>query len=79
MLVAAPESLRVRSEVTVPSAVATERVDISEKKPQFEMRILEERRPLIHTDVTDDWFVLLDFDAKESGTVYFLCVWSVFD
>ncbi|XP_027868327.1 titin homolog isoform X4 [Xiphophorus couchianus] len=64
--VAAPESLRVRSEVRVPSAVATERVEISEKKPQFEMRILEERRPLIHTDVTDDWFVLLDFDAKES-------------
>ncbi|XP_032414117.1 titin homolog isoform X8 [Xiphophorus hellerii] len=64
--VAAPESLRVRSEVRVPSAVATERVEISEKKPQFEMRILKERRPLIHTDVTDDWFVLLDFDAKES-------------
>ncbi|XP_023186462.1 titin homolog isoform X6 [Xiphophorus maculatus] len=64
--VAAPESLRVRSEVRVPSAVATERAEISEKKPQFEMRILEERRPLIHTDVTDDWFVLLDFDAKES-------------
>ncbi|XP_043973480.1 titin-like isoform X6 [Gambusia affinis] len=64
--VAAPESLRVRSEVRVPSAVATKRVEISEKKPQFEMRILEERRPLIHTDVTDDWFVLLDFDAKES-------------
>ncbi|XP_017165003.1 uncharacterized protein LOC103478711 isoform X4 [Poecilia reticulata] len=64
--VAAPESLRVRSEVRVPSAVAAKRVEISEKKPQFEMRILEERRPVIHTDVTDDWFVLLDFDAKES-------------
>ncbi|XP_014874893.1 uncharacterized protein LOC106937742 isoform X5 [Poecilia latipinna] len=64
--VAAPESLRVRSEVRVPSAVATKRVEISEKEPQFEMRILEERRPVIHTDVTDDWFVLLDFDAKES-------------
>ncbi|XP_054904191.1 uncharacterized protein LOC129371571 isoform X4 [Poeciliopsis prolifica] len=64
--VAAPESLRVRSEVRVPAAVATKRVEISEEKPQFEMRILEERRPLMHTDVTDDWFVLLDFDAKES-------------
>ncbi|KAM4568434.1 uncharacterized protein V3H82_012629 isoform 3-T4 [Fundulus diaphanus] len=63
--VAAPERLRLPSEVRVPAAVAT-RIEIPEKKPQFEMRILEERRPLIHTHVTDDWSVLLDHDAKES-------------
>uniref|UniRef100_A0A3Q2QND7 Protein 4.1 n=1 Tax=Fundulus heteroclitus TaxID=8078 RepID=A0A3Q2QND7_FUNHE len=63
--VAAPERLRLPSEVRVPAAVAT-RIEIPEKKPQFEMRILEERRPLIHTHVTDDWSVLLDHGAKES-------------
>ncbi|XP_035988373.1 titin homolog isoform X11 [Fundulus heteroclitus] len=63
--VAAPERLRLPSEVRVPAAVAT-RIEVPEKKPQFEMRILEERRPLIHTHVTDDWSVLLDHGAKES-------------
>ncbi|KAM4735823.1 uncharacterized protein FYW61_006209 isoform 8-T8 [Anableps anableps] len=67
--VTALESLGVPSEVRVPSAVATARIEIHEKKPQFETRILEERRPLIHTHVTDDWFVLLDFDARESVVI----------
>lgn len=52
----------------VPTAVAKTR--ISERRPQFEKRILEERRPLTQTHVNDDWFVLLDVGLKESGISY---------
>ncbi|MED6234541.1 hypothetical protein ATANTOWER_023407 [Ataeniobius toweri] len=64
--VAAPERPRLPSEVRAPAVVATTRIEIPEKKPQFALRIQEERRPVLHTHVTDDWFVLLDFDRKES-------------
>ncbi|XP_015257385.1 PREDICTED: uncharacterized protein LOC107102539 isoform X13 [Cyprinodon variegatus] len=63
--VAAPGRSRLRSEVRAPAPVATTRTEIP-KKPQFEMRILEERQPLTQTLVTDDWFVLLESDAKKS-------------
>ncbi|XP_047217107.1 uncharacterized protein LOC124865762 isoform X4 [Girardinichthys multiradiatus] len=64
--VAAPERPRLPSEVRAPAVVAATRIEIPEKKPQFALRIQEERRPVLHTHVTDDWFVLLDFDRKES-------------
>ncbi|XP_038125396.1 uncharacterized protein LOC119772818 isoform X4 [Cyprinodon tularosa] len=63
--VAAPGRSRLPSEVRAPAPVATTRTEIP-KKPQFEMRILEERQPLTQTLVTDDWFVLLESDAKKS-------------
>lgn len=55
--------------------MAKTRITISETRPQFEKRILEERRPLTHTHVNDDWFVLLDVGAKESGIFFFLRIW----
>ncbi|XP_017281980.1 uncharacterized protein LOC108241980 isoform X3 [Kryptolebias marmoratus] len=60
--VAAPERMRLPAEVRLPTAGARTRTDISERKPKFERRILEERLPR----VSDDWFVLLDGDLKES-------------
>ncbi|XP_040901219.1 uncharacterized protein LOC121186532 isoform X3 [Toxotes jaculatrix] len=58
--VAVPERIQLPAEVRPPTAVAKTR------KPLFERRILEERQPLKHTYVNDDWFVLLDVDLKES-------------
>lgn len=67
VLVAVPERIQFPAEVRVPTAVAKTRVVISETRPQFGKWILEERRPLTHTHVNDDWFVLLDVGLKESG------------
>ncbi|XP_067093386.1 titin-like [Osmerus mordax] len=36
---------------------------LDEKRPMFEKRILEERRPRAQREVVDDWFVLLDVDS----------------
>ena len=36
---------------------------LDEKRPMFEKRILEERRPQSQREVVDDWFVLLDVDS----------------
>lgn len=68
VLVAAPERIQFPAERRAPTAVAKTRITISETRPQFEKRILEERRPLTH--VNDDWFVLLDVGAKESGIFF---------
>ncbi|XP_078109293.1 uncharacterized protein LOC144519766 isoform X4 [Sander vitreus] len=65
--VAVPERIHFPAEVKVPTAVAKTR--ISERTPQFEKRILEERRPLTQTHVNDDWFVLLDVGLKESVVI----------
>ncbi|KAM7420588.1 hypothetical protein PAMA_015018 [Pampus argenteus] len=64
--VAVPEHLRFPAEVRPPSAEAKKRIAFSETRPQFERRILEERRLLTHTHINDDWFVLLDVGLKES-------------
>ncbi|XP_042345174.1 uncharacterized protein LOC121945189 isoform X7 [Plectropomus leopardus] len=64
--VAVPEHTQFPAEVRVPAAVAKTRIAISERRPQFEKRILEERRPLTQTHVNDDWFVLLDVGLKET-------------
>ncbi|XP_034731208.1 uncharacterized protein LOC117946871 isoform X14 [Etheostoma cragini] len=65
--VAVPERIRFPAEVKFPTAVAKTR--FSERRPQFEKRILEERRPLTQTYVNDDWFVLLDVGTKESVVI----------
>ncbi|XP_056142952.1 uncharacterized protein LOC130118528 [Lampris incognitus] len=52
--------------VKVVTIEAKPRLAIPERRPQFERRILEERRPPTQKDVNDDWFVLLDADLKES-------------
>ncbi|XP_070690933.1 uncharacterized protein [Pempheris klunzingeri] len=62
-----PEHVQFPREVRAPTAVAKTRIAISEMRPRFEERILEERRPLTHTHVNDDWFVLLDVGLKESA------------
>uniref|UniRef100_A0A668SAF3 Protein 4.1 n=1 Tax=Oreochromis aureus TaxID=47969 RepID=A0A668SAF3_OREAU len=54
------------AQVTVPApAAATKKITISETKPEFEKRILEER--LSQTRVSDNWFVLLEGDLKASA------------
>lgn len=55
------------TEVRAPTAVARTRAAVSETRPQFAKRILEERPPLTRTHVIDDWFVLLDVDTRKSG------------
>ncbi|XP_054478342.1 LOW QUALITY PROTEIN: uncharacterized protein LOC129110178 [Anoplopoma fimbria] len=64
--VVVPERIQFPAEVRVPTAVAETRIAISERRPQFEKRILEERHQLTQTHVNDDWFVLLDVGLKES-------------
>ncbi|XP_051813077.1 uncharacterized protein LOC110969054 isoform X3 [Acanthochromis polyacanthus] len=64
--VAVAERIQFPTAVRAPAAVATKRITISETRPPFEKRILEERRPVTRTHVNDDWFVLLDLDLKES-------------
>lgn len=67
LLAAVPLRKQLRQEVKVPTAVAKTRVAVSETRPLFEKRILEERRPVTQTHVNGDWFVLLDAGVKESG------------
>lgn len=67
LLAAVPLRKQLRQEVTVPTAVAKTRVAVSETRPLFEKRILEERRQVTQTHVNGDWFVLLDAGLKESG------------
>lgn len=71
VLVALPERIQYPAEVRAPAAVAKTRIAVSETRPQFGKRILEERRPLTQTHVNDDWFVLLDVGIKESGICFF--------
>lgn len=47
--------------------MAKTRTVVSQKRPQFEKRILEERRPVTQTHFSDEWFVLLDVGLGESG------------
>nr|XP_015804485.2 uncharacterized protein LOC107378670 isoform X3 [Nothobranchius furzeri] len=65
--VAARDHVQIPAEVRVQAAATPARIDVSERKPQFAKRILEERLPLTHSHVTDDWFVLLDVDVRESA------------
>lgn len=75
--VAAPERIRLpAAEVGLPAVATTTKINISERKPKFEKRILEERLPLTHTRVSDDWFSLLDVGFKDSGI--YLLVWVCF-
>lgn len=73
VLVALPERIWYPAEVRAPTTVAKTRIAISETRPQFGKRILEERRPVTHTHVNDDWFVLLDVGPKESG-IFLTCL-----
>lgn len=66
VLAAVPE--RFQLNVKVPTAGAKTKIVISERRPQFEQQILEERRPHTQTHVHHDWFVLLDVGLRESGT-----------
>ncbi|XP_071325079.1 uncharacterized protein [Trachinotus anak] len=64
--VTVPERIQFPAEARVPTAVAKTGIAISETRPLFERRILEERRPVTHTHVNDDWFVLLEVGLKKS-------------
>lgn len=77
VLVALPERIRYPAEVRAPTTVAKTRIAISETRPQFGKRILEERRPVTHTHVIDDWFVLLDVGPKEPG-IFLTCLCCLF-
>uniref|UniRef100_I3J3T2 Protein 4.1 n=1 Tax=Oreochromis niloticus TaxID=8128 RepID=I3J3T2_ORENI len=60
------EREQLPAQVTVPApAAATKKITISETKPEFEKRVLEER--LSQTRVSDNWFVLLEGDLKASA------------
>lgn len=63
----APFYSDIRREARVPATEAKTKIVIPERRPLFEERILEERRPFTRRDVTDDWYILLDVDLKESG------------
>ncbi|XP_061572601.1 uncharacterized protein LOC133429235 isoform X5 [Cololabis saira] len=66
---AAHERIQIPAGVRLPApaaATTATRIAISEKRPQFEQRILAERQPLTQTRLSDDWFVLLDVDLKKS-------------
>ncbi|KAK2910358.1 hypothetical protein Q8A73_008073 [Channa argus] len=60
------EHIQLPVDVGVPAAVAKTMTIISETRPQFEKRILEEGYPVTHTHFRDDWFVQLDVGLKES-------------
>nr|XP_033496144.1 uncharacterized protein LOC117265653 isoform X2 [Epinephelus lanceolatus] len=64
--VAAPQHVQFPAAVRAPTAVAKTRIAISEQRPYFEKRILEERRPVTQTHGNADWFVLLDGGLKET-------------
>uniref|UniRef100_A0A3P9MFD0 Protein 4.1 n=1 Tax=Oryzias latipes TaxID=8090 RepID=A0A3P9MFD0_ORYLA len=66
--VAAPERIQIPAKIKVPAAPAPTRISVSELKPEFERRILEERRPPARAHVSDDWFSLLDVDLKAVST-----------
>ncbi|KAM9309485.1 uncharacterized protein KZ484_025542 isoform 9-T11 [Pholidichthys leucotaenia] len=63
---AVPKRIQFPAEVRAPRAVASTEIVFAETKPQFEKRILEERRPVTSPHVSEDWFVLLDADRKKS-------------
>lgn len=72
VLAAVSEREQLPAQVTVPApAAATKKITISETRPGFEKRILEERPS--QTRVSDNWFVLLEGDLKASG-IFFPCV-----
>lgn len=79
VLAAVSEREQLPAQVTVPArAAATKKITISETRPGFEKRILEERPS--QTRVSDNWFVLLEGDLKASGIfslcgVFSFCVW----
>ncbi|XP_039885468.1 uncharacterized protein LOC120732150 isoform X6 [Simochromis diagramma] len=63
---AVSEREQLPAQVTVPApAAATKKIRISETRPGFEKRILEERPS--QTRVSDNWFVLLEGDLKASA------------
>ncbi|XP_026226577.1 uncharacterized protein LOC113169408 isoform X3 [Anabas testudineus] len=66
----APEHVQFPADARVPppaaAAAAKTRTIVSERRPQFEKRILEERHPAIQSQDSDNWFVLMDGDLKES-------------
>ncbi|XP_026039108.1 uncharacterized protein LOC113031337 isoform X6 [Astatotilapia calliptera] len=63
---AVSEREQLPAQVTVPApAAATKKITISETRPGFEKRILEERPS--QTRVSDNWFVLLEGDLKASA------------
>ncbi|XP_034553554.1 titin-like [Notolabrus celidotus] len=64
-----PERIQFPAEVRAPPAAAKTRIAVSEMRPQFQERILAERRPVTCTHINDDWFVLLDVDRKESVVI----------
>ncbi|XP_033983705.1 uncharacterized protein LOC117480474 isoform X3 [Trematomus bernacchii] len=67
---AVPERFQLPANVKVPTAAGAEtKIVISERRPQFEQRVLEERRPHTQTHVHHDWFVLLDVGLRESVVV----------
>ncbi|XP_061531099.1 uncharacterized protein LOC133401760 isoform X4 [Phycodurus eques] len=67
---AVPERLRFPAEVPrVKRAETKTRISTFETRPQFEKKIQEQRRPLKHTRVSDDWFVLLDVGPRESVAI----------
>ncbi|XP_061632023.1 uncharacterized protein LOC133479298 isoform X4 [Phyllopteryx taeniolatus] len=67
---AVPERLRFPAEIPrVKRAETTTRISTFETRPQFEKKIQEQRWPLKHTRVSDDWFVLLDVGPKESVAI----------
>lgn len=70
VLVVLPERIQRTAQLRAPNAVVQSRIAISESRPEFGKRILEERRPLMHTHVNDDWFVLLDVGPKKSGICF---------
>lgn len=76
VLVATPE--QIPAEVRLPAAAAATRIQVSERKPKFEKRILEERLPITDTHVGGDWFTLLDVGLKESGIFFIYLVAFVF-
>ncbi|XP_077430721.1 uncharacterized protein LOC144057263 isoform X3 [Vanacampus margaritifer] len=61
---AVPERPRFPAEVPrVKTSESKTRISVF-ARPQFEKQIQEERRPLKHTHVHDDWFVLLDVGRR---------------
>ncbi|KAK2844434.1 hypothetical protein Q5P01_011093 [Channa striata] len=60
------ERIQLPADIRVPAAEAKTRTVISETRPQFEKRLLEERHTVTQKRVSDDWFVQLDVDLKDS-------------
>ncbi|XP_065813603.1 uncharacterized protein [Labrus bergylta] len=64
--VAGLERVQFPAEKRAPPAATKTLTVISKMRPQFEERILDERRPVTPTHIHDDWFVLLDVGQKKS-------------